>query len=114
MDWDFGDVFLAMITFYFWFLFIWMFVGVFADIFRRRDLSGVAKAGWLMLVVLLPFLGILIYMLTRPPPTAEEIEAMTPPSGKSTADELATLAELKEKGSITAEEFDKLKAKAIA
>ena len=50
----------AMLAFLFWFMIIWMFIGVFADIFRRNDLSGGAKAGWLLLLFVLPFLGILI------------------------------------------------------
>jgi hypothetical protein len=66
MDWDFGDIFLTMVLLYFWFMLIWMFIGVFADIFRRTDLSGAGKAGWLLLIVLLPFLGILIYAVSRP------------------------------------------------
>lgn len=66
MDWDFGDIFLTMVLFYFWFMLIWMFISVFADIFRRGDLSGMAKAGWLILIVILPFLGILIYAVSRP------------------------------------------------
>jgi hypothetical protein len=66
MDWDFGDIFLTMVLFYFWFMLIWMFIGVFADIFRRHDLSGMGKAGWLILIVILPFIGILIYAVSRP------------------------------------------------
>lgn len=83
MDWDFGDIFLTMLAFFFLFTFIWMFIAVFADIFRRRDLSGAAKAGWLILIVLLPFLGILIYMISRPPPTEEDLKMMEAPSQRA-------------------------------
>lgn len=72
MDWDFGDIFLTMVLFYFWFMLIWMFIGVFADIFRRADLSGMGKAGWLILIVILPFLGILIYAASRPSLAADD------------------------------------------
>ena len=59
-DWNLGTVLWAMLVFFFWFIFIWMFIGVFADIFRRNDIGGGAKAGWIILIVLVPFLGILI------------------------------------------------------
>jgi hypothetical protein len=121
MDWDFGDIFLTMLAFYLWFMVIWMFIGVFADIFRRHDLSGVAKAGWLFLIVVLPFLGILIYMISRPPPSPEEIEAMQAAAGgagasagHSVADEVTKLAELRASGAISDAEFETLKAKALA
>ena len=55
-----------MFVFFFWFMLIWMFIMVFADIFRRQDLSGGAKAGWVLLIFILPFFGILIYLIARP------------------------------------------------
>jgi hypothetical protein len=121
MDWDFGDILLAMLAFYFWFMFISMFIRVFGDIFRRTDLSGAAKAGWLLLIVLLPFLGILLYMVSRPPLTAEEVR-MTEGASQvhrtslrhSAADEVAKLAELRDNGTLSEEEFQRLKAKVLA
>jgi hypothetical protein len=65
-DFDLGDLLIAMVAFFFIFMLIWMFIGVFADIFRRHDLSGVAKAGWILLIFILPLFGILIYMIARP------------------------------------------------
>jgi hypothetical protein len=65
-EWTFGTLLWAMVAFFFWFIFIWMFITVFADVFRRPDLSGAAKAGWILLIVVLPLIGILIYMITRP------------------------------------------------
>ena len=65
-DFDLGDLLIAMIAFSFMFMFIWMFIGVFADIFRRHDLSGGAKAGWVLLIFVLPLLGVLIYLIARP------------------------------------------------
>jgi hypothetical protein len=65
-DFDLGDLLIAMIAFSFLFMFIWMFIGVFADIFRRHDLSGWGKAGWILLIFVLPLLGILIYLIARP------------------------------------------------
>ena len=121
MDWDFGDILLTMLAVYFWFLVAWMFIGVFADILRQRELSGVAKAGWLLLIVILPFLGILFYMISRPRPTAEEVRMMQAASqgghraaGDSVADEIAKLAQLRDQGTISSEEFEHLKSKAVA
>ena len=56
-EWSFGNVLWAMIVFFFWFMFIWMFIAIFADIFRRNDISGGVKAGWIILIVILPFIG---------------------------------------------------------
>lgn len=115
-----GEVLWAMVVFFFWFMFIWMFIGVFADIFRREDLSGWGKAGWILLIVVLPLLGILIYMIARPKMTeqdkrmlAEAQEAQRRMSGVSVADEIAKLAKLRDEGQITAEEYERLKAQAV-
>ncbi|GAA1784364.1 SHOCT domain-containing protein [Luedemannella flava] len=121
MDWNFGDVLLAMLAFFFWFLFIWMFIAVFADLFRRDDVSGWGKAGWVVLVVLLPFIGILIYMIARPKMTEQDKRMLTElqeqqrrMAGYSAADEIDKLATLRDAGKITPEEFDRLKARAMA
>jgi hypothetical protein len=65
-DFDFGDYFWTMFAFFFWFMLIWMFIAVFADIIRRKDLSGGGKAGWIVLIFILPLFGILIYLIARP------------------------------------------------
>lgn len=116
-----GEVLWAMLVFLFWFMFIWMFIGVFADIFRREDLSGWGKAGWILLIVVLPFLGILIYMIARPKMTeqdrrmlTEAQEAQRRAAGYSAADEIAKLAKLRDEGQITAEEYERLKTQALA
>jgi len=57
---------LYMLAFYFLFLFIWMFIVTVADVFRRDDLSGWAKAGWLILLFWLPLIGVLAYVVTKP------------------------------------------------
>jgi uncharacterized membrane protein len=56
-EWTFGSVLWSMLAFLFWFVLIWMFIGVFADIFRRNDLSGRAKAGWILFVAVLPLMA---------------------------------------------------------
>ena len=66
----FIDLFEALIVFFFWFMAIWIFITIFADIFRRQDLSGAAKAGWIFLIFILPFFGALIYVIARPQMTS--------------------------------------------
>jgi hypothetical protein len=119
-EWTFGSVLWAMIVFFFWFMLIWMFIGVFADIFRRNDLSGGAKAGWLLLIFIVPLFGILIYLIARPKMTEQDKEMMAAMqererrvSGYSAADEVAKLAKLRDEGKITAEEFEQLKQQAM-
>jgi len=65
-EYGFGDFLWTMLVFFFWFMLIWMFIMVFADILRRQDLSGGAKAGWILLIFILPLFGILIYLIARP------------------------------------------------
>ena len=117
----FWDAVWSMVAFFFWFMFIWIFIGLFADIFRRNDLSGVAKAGWLLVLVVLPFLGSLIYIAMRPKVTAQDVELMTraeagqkAAASVSVADQLAKLQELKAAGVISDAEFETLKQKAMA
>jgi hypothetical protein len=116
-----GDVLWTMVAFFFWIMAIWIFIAIFGDIFRRNDLSGMAKAGWILLIFILPFLGCLIYIVARPKVTAQDVQMMARAdaankavAGVSTADELAKLQQLKDSGAITATEFDTLKAKALA
>jgi hypothetical protein len=111
----------SLLMFWVFFTVIWMFIQVFADIFRRENLSGVAKAAWIVLLILLPFLGILVYMIVRPKNTeqdqrmAAEIKATQARLvGGSAVDDIAKAQDLLDKGSITQAEFDSLKAKALA
>jgi uncharacterized membrane protein len=73
-EYGFGEFLWTMLAFFFWFMLIWMFIAVFADIFRRRDLSGGAKAGWILLIFILPLFGILIYVIARPRMTEQDGE----------------------------------------
>jgi energy-coupling factor transporter transmembrane protein EcfT len=110
----------AMVVFFFWFMLIWMFIGVFADIFRRNDLSGLAKAGWIFLIFIIPLIGILIYLIARPKMTAQDREMIQAAqererriSGYSPAEEVAKLAKLRDEGKITAEEYEAMKKQAL-
>ena len=117
----FGDILWTMIAFFFWFMLIWMFIAVFADIFRRNDLSGGWKAIWILAIFILPLLGILIYLVSRPKVTAQDVQQMTQmeagvkaAASVSTADELAKLQQLKASGAGPEPEYEALKAKLLA
>jgi len=121
VDWSFFDVVWSIFIFFFWVMFFWMFISVFSDIFRRDDLSGWGKAAWIFLIFVLPFLGILIYMIARPKMTDQDrrmiVEAEAKQqrmAGYSAADEIAKLGKLRDEGKISAEEYERLKQKAIA
>src|SRR5262245_5120781 len=99
---------------------IWMFIAVFADIFRRNDLSGWGKAGWILLIFILPFIGLLIYMIARPRMTEQDKQMIQAAqererraTGYSAADEVAKLAKLRDEGKITAEEYESMKQQAM-
>jgi hypothetical protein len=118
-EWNVGSVLWTMLVLFFWVMAIWIFIAIFSDIFRRNDLSGWAKAGWIFLIFIVPFLGALIYVIARPKMTAQDKEMLEQAqevqrrvSGYSPADEIAKLAELRDKGEISAEEYTDLKRKA--
>jgi Phospholipase_D-nuclease N-terminal len=120
VDWSFFDVVWSIFIFFFWVMFFWMFISVFSDIFRRDDLSGWGKAAWIFLIFVLPFLGILIYMIARPKMTEQDKRMLTEAQeqqrrlkGYSAADEISKLVSLREAGQISAEEFERLKAQAM-
>jgi hypothetical protein len=116
----FWEVVAWIVITFFWVCVIWMFIATFSDIFRRRDLSGMSKALWIILIFVLPFLGILIYMIARPPITEasyeETMDFAGAPRGTvtSSADEIAKAQQLLNSGAITQEEFEKIKSSALA
>lgn len=110
-----------MIMFYLFFLVIMMFVSIFVDIFRRENLSGWGKAGWIIVLFALPFLGALIYVIARPKNTEQDkremeeaMAARARMQGGSAVDDIAKAQALLDKGAISQEEFNALKAKALA
>ncbi len=120
MDWSFGDVMWSMLVFFAWVLYIWMFIAVFGDIFRRDDVSGWGKAGWILLICVLPLIGILIYMIARPKLTAQDRrmvaeyeEQQRRLRGYSAAEEITKLAQLRDQGQISADEYERLKTRAM-
>ena len=66
-DYPFLDIFWTMVIFFAWVIYIWLVIMVLADNFGRRDHSGWAKAGWTLFVIFLPLIGVLVYMIARPP-----------------------------------------------
>jgi hypothetical protein len=119
------NLFWTMLFFFLFFLWIWLLVTVFIDIFRSPDLHGLGKAAWFIFVLLIPLLGVLVYLIARGHKMAEHAakqaadqqaafkEYVQDVSG-GTADQLTKLADLRDKGVITAEEFDQQKAKLLA
>ena len=115
------EFFWWMFMFYLVFIVIWMFIRVFADIFHRDNLSGWGKAGWIILIFIIPFIGILIYVIARPKNTEQDQRDMAAMqaqqarlAGGSSVDDIAKAQALLDKGSITQAEFDAIKAKALA
>jgi Short C-terminal domain/Phospholipase_D-nuclease N-terminal len=125
--WTFGQVMWSMFIFFLWILFFWLLFTVFADLFRRHDIGGWGKVGWTIFVIILPFLGIFIYLIAEGKGMAERNvrDAQTAQSQMdsyvrsvaSSSDPSAQIAkgkELLDSGAITQAEFDQLKAKALA
>ena len=122
-----GQVFWSMLWFFMFFIWIWLLITVFADIFRSHDMGGFAKAIWVIFVIVIPYLGVFVYLIARGHKMHEHaVEAMEAQQAAnkayiqqaagttpSTADELARIADLKARGVIDDAEFQKLKAKAI-
>jgi hypothetical protein len=121
------NVFWSILIFFLWVIWIWVLIMVFIDIFRSQDLSGWAKALWFVFVLLIPLIGVLVYLIARGGKMHEHAareaqqqdrefrayvrEAAGP---KSPADQLAKLADLRDRGVITAQEFESEKAKVLA
>ena len=122
-----GQVFWSMLWFFLFFIWIWLLITVFADIFRSPDMGGGAKALWTIFVIVLPYLGVFVYLIARGHKMQEHAVAEAQAqdaaarqyiqsvagSSPSAADEIARLADLKAKGVLTEEEFQAAKAKAL-
>jgi Phospholipase_D-nuclease N-terminal len=124
---SFGDVMWSMFVFFAWILFFWMLFIVFGDLFSRHDISGWAKAGWTLFVIILPFLGIFVYLIAegrsmgeRAAQRAQSQQAQVDDyvrsvaSSSSATEEIAKGKQLLDSGAITQSEFDALKSKALA
>ena len=124
---SFGDVMWSMLVFFVWILWFWLLFTVFGDLFTRHDIGGWTKAGWTVFVIILPFLGVFIYLIAEGKAMGERA-AQRAQSQKTQMDdyvrsvassdsptaEIAKGKELLESGAITQAEYDQLKAKALA
>ncbi len=123
------DIFLTTLYFFLFFIWIWLLFMVFTDIFRSHDMGGWAKALWVILIVVMPYLGVLIYLIARGGKMHERqaqqaalqqkafneyVKETAGTSGESTADQLSKLADLKTQGVLTDSECDAQKAKILA
>ena len=128
-DYPLLDVFLTMLWFVGFFIWIWLLIAVFADIFRSHDMSGGMKALWVVAVLLLPLLGVLIYMIARggkmqqhaleeaqarEEMTQQYIKSVAADGVSGSADELAKLAKLRDSGVLSQEEFETEKSRLLA
>jgi Short C-terminal domain/Phospholipase_D-nuclease N-terminal len=122
------DIFWTMLEIFVFVIWIWLLIIVFSDIFRSHDMGGGAKALWVIFVVILPYIGVLVYLIARGGKMHERAEAQAQQaqsqfdayvkqtagtSGSSSADQLTKLADLKAKGIITDAEFEAEKAKVL-
>src|SRR4051812_44929287 len=124
-DYPFMDVLWSMIIFFFWVIWIWIVITVLIDVFRRNDIGGFTKALWVIFVVVLPWLGVIIYLIVEHNGMRERSvkdaqaqraafdDRVREATGGS-ADEIAKAKALLDDGTITQPEFDALKAKALA
>ena len=123
------DLFWTMLWLFLFILWIWLLISLFSDIFRRDDLSGWGKAGWVLFLIVLPLLGSLIYLIANGDDMAQRqvrdakamqkaqedyIRTVAGSGGVSAADELAKLAGLHDSGRLTDQEFAAQKAKLLA
>jgi hypothetical protein len=125
-DFGTGQVFWSMLWFFLFFIWIWLLIVVFSDIFRSHDLGGFAKFLWVLFIILVPYLGVFVYLIARGHKMQEHAVAdaqtqdaamrqyiQSTVNSASPAEELTKLADLKAKGVIDDAEFERLKAQAI-
>ena len=126
-DYPILNVFWTILMVFLWVLWFWVLITVFIDLFRSRDLSGWAKALWFVFILVLPLIGVLVYLIARGGKmhehAAREAElqdqqfrryVQETAGSQGSADQLAMLADLRDRGVITADEFDREKAKILA
>jgi len=126
-DYPFLDIMGTMLVFFAWVIWFWLLITVFADIFRRHDIGGGAKTLWLIFVIILPFLGVFIYLIAESKGIAERNQARAEASQRQfndyvqnvavqggSAAEIEKAKSLLDSGAITQAEYEALKAKALA
>lgn len=124
---SFGEILLVALEIFFFVIWIWILITILSDLFRDHELSGWAKAAWVLFLVFIPFLTALIYLIARGEGMRDRTIKAQADAKKhfdeyvrqqahaaSPADELHKLAELKDKGALSQEEFDRAKQKLLA
>jgi hypothetical protein len=117
----------TMLVFFGWVIWFWLLITAFGDVFRRRDLSGLGKTGWIILMIVLPYLGVFIYLITQHDGMAERnVQQMqqskaemddyvrSVSASSDPAEQIAKGKALLDQGAISQAEFDTLKQKALA
>jgi hypothetical protein len=121
------NIFWTILLFFLWVMWFWILISVFIDIFRSHDLNGWGKALWFLFVLLIPLLGVLVYLIVRGGSMHEraarqaqqqdqafrEYVRSTAQTPASSADQLEKLASLRDRGVITPQEFDREKTKVL-
>ena len=128
-DYPFLDLMWTMLIFFIWILWFWLLFTVFADVFRRHDISGWGKAAWLLFTILLPFLGVFVYLITQNTGMTERnleraraqkaqfddyVRQTASESGGGATAEIERAKSLLDSGAINQSEFDAIKQKALA
>jgi hypothetical protein len=125
-DYPLLDVFWTMLVFFAWVIWFWLLISVLGDVFRRHDLSGGGKVGWTLFVIVLPLLGVLVYLGTQSKHMAERNvqqsraaqgrmdEHVRAVAGGGAAAEIEKAKQLLDRGAISQAEFEQLKQKALA
>jgi hypothetical protein len=124
--WSTGQVLLEILWFFLFFVEVWLMISIFIDIFRRHDMKGWLKAVWVLLVILVPLVGIVLYLIIYGDEMRVHAQRAVDEQDRefreyvgsaarmsSPADELSRLAELKERGVINDEEFERLKSRVV-
>ena len=124
-DYPFLDILWTMVIFFSWVIWIWIVIAVLTDVFRRHDIGGWTKALWTVFVIVLPFLGVLIYLIAQHDGMRDRNEKQTKQqqaamddyvketAGGGSATEIAKAKELLDSGAITQAEYDTIKSKAL-
>jgi hypothetical protein len=128
-DYPFLNILWTMIIFFAWVIWIWMMITILSDVFRRRDLSGWGKAAWTVFLIVLPFLGVLSYLIANHAGMADRnvkqtqaaqaefdqyVKSVAKNGGGGAATEIEKAKQLLDSGAIDQAEFEVLKAKALA
>jgi hypothetical protein len=119
--WDFGDFILAMLSIFFFVIWIWLLIMVFSDVFRRHDIGGGVKTLWVLFVLFFPYFGAFIYLISQgrgmgqraQEAQAQAVDQMRQQMGYSVADELQKLDALHQKGALSDAEYQQARAKAL-